>query len=29
MRNNIRYLPNGEILYNAAALGVVFDIKKN
>ncbi|KRW98348.1 WD40-repeat-containing domain [Pseudocohnilembus persalinus] len=29
MRNNIKYLPNGNIVYNAAALGIVYDIKAN
>ena len=26
MRNNLYYLSNGKVLYNAAALGVVLDI---
>ena len=29
MRNNLRYLKNGSIVYNAAALGIVLDINKN
>jgi microtubule-associated protein-like 6 len=29
MRNNVRYLKNGNIVYNAAALGIVLDINTN
>jgi hypothetical protein len=28
-RNNLRYLKSGEIVYNAAALGIVLDVNKN
>jgi len=28
-RNNLRYLPNGKAIYNAAAVGIVLDCKKN
>jgi microtubule-associated protein-like 6 len=28
-RNNLRYLASGEIVYNAAALGIVMNIQKN
>lgn len=28
-RNNLRYLKDGKIIYHAAALGIVLDIKKN
>ena len=29
MRNNLKYLKNGNIVYNAAALGIVLDIPTN
>lgn len=29
MRSNIFYLPNGKLLYNAAALGIVLDVETN
>jgi microtubule-associated protein-like 6 len=28
-RNNLRYLKNGDIVYNVAALGVVMNISKH
>lgn len=29
MRNNLYFLANGKILYNAAAVGIVMDIESN
>ena len=29
MRNNLYYLKDGKVLYNAAALGIVLDVESN
>lgn len=29
MRNNLYYLKDGKVLYNAAALGIVLDVENN